>query len=103
MFRLIKVLIFLASSYEIVADIALNSRCTMNDRTTIGVCLKVVDCPSVLRHLNAGTIRANPPSICSNIERTVCCPQSIQQQPITNYAANSTIIPRPLRVSERSK
>lgn len=83
-------------------DIAEGERCIMRDGTTVGVCLKTFECTPVLMQLHAGTLRTNPPTICSLTARTVCCPFS-NKQPISNSPVNSTIENRPLRISQKSK
>lgn len=90
--------------YKITAqNIPEGAQCRLRDGTAIGICTKTLECPSVVRQLQSGAIRTNPPTICSTTDRTVCCPNQQQQQQLTSINKSPVTSPRPVRISERSK
>ena len=93
----IVILIFIYC-YTGTADLILGQRCRLKD--TIGICLKINDCKPVMETVRAGQIRSNPPIVCSQTERTVCCPVAA---PTTSSSTSTTTTERPQRISEKSK
>jgi hypothetical protein len=39
-----------------------------------GICVHIRNCPSIFDLFQRGKIKENRPKICSNTERSVCCP-----------------------------
>lgn len=91
------VLIFFNAAY---ADLPLGTRCRLKD-SSLGICVSLAECKPVMDQVKSGTIRANPPTICSSTERTVCCPVGIKSTTTTTTAA--PVPERLMRISERSE
>ena len=83
------------------ADLILGQRCRLKDNT-LGICLKINDCKPVMDVVRAGQIRSNPPTVCSQTARTVCCPVDASKTSTTT-STTTTTTERPQRISEKSK
>lgn len=86
-----------------IADLQEGARCVLRDGTTLGTCVKTFNCAFIVHQIHSGAIRLNPPTICSQSERTVCCPFAPIRAPIIDNELNTTILSPPQRISERSK
>ncbi|CAG9797991.1 unnamed protein product [Chironomus riparius] len=81
----------------VTADLILGQRCRQKDNT-LGICLKINDCKPVMDIIRSGQIRSNPPTVCSQTARTVCCPVAV---PTTITSTSSTTTNHPMRISEK--
>lgn len=81
------------------ADLILGQRCRLKDNI-LGICLKISDCKPVMDVVRSGQIRSNPPTVCSQTQRTVCCPVDVLK---TSTTTSTTTTERPQRISEKSK
>jgi hypothetical protein len=98
---LIQISIFLTQNI-LAQNLPEGSPCTLKDGVTRSICKKALECSTVLRQMHSGTLRTNPPVVCSATERTVCCPDFQLPAPVPVKQIVSTTS-RPLRISERSK
>lgn len=81
-------------------DLILGQRCRFKDNS-LGICLKINDCKPVMDIVRTKQIRSNPPTVCSQTERTVCCPISLSTSTSTTTSTTTTELP--MRISEKSK
>lgn len=92
-------IIFFVSISISSANLPLGTRCRLKNGST-GICVKIAECQSIQDQINSGTIKLNPPTICSQTQRTVCCP--IQATVVKEAIATPSTTQAPTRISERS-
>lgn len=59
---------------DVSAHLPKYARCRLRDGT--GLCALVEECQPILDLISRGAHRTSPPLICSQTEKTVCCPES---------------------------
>jgi hypothetical protein len=93
--RLLILLLCIYATTE--GNLPLGTRCLLRDNST-GICAQITNCEYVMEQVRLKTVKLDPPLVCSQSDRSVCCPIQSRIKVTT-----STTTARPMRISEKSK